>query len=478
MIEALRLRDTGDFAGSARVLRAYLALNPLDPEAARLLAETLYWLNDVEGAGEVYAAALVKHPDDSSLRLRYGRMLMETGHRARARELLMPLREVADARAEADALLGTIAYWDGDLTAAQRLFRAALRDNPDQAEARRQLQEIRVLSAPWVRAGSALRHDDQPLDRVALGLEAGWFATPLLPVTVRVEPMTFRRADSATRRLLTAELSVAHFAPALRLETEVAGGVVQRAGVIDAHDWQGRAVVGVRLSPHVTLRGRAERAPYLFTTSSLDTPIMTHTAAAQVHWSDPRGWLGEARYQRQRYPDANTVRTAYAWVLGPLIHQGRRQLQAGYAFADADAAASRFVLADASQRVPPDDPRFNTAGRYVPYYTPSQVVSHSAIAALTLRPSSASTFRAGGSFGVRATDQAPTLVVSAGQVQRVLVARTFTPWDARSSLDIALRSGLTLTATGETGRTVFYSWATAGLQITYRFAHATRPDPR
>lgn len=469
LAESHRLRDAGDFAAAAQLLRAQLAQQPNNGDVARLLAQTLYWLQDLEGARAVYDAALVRHPQDTALRLQYGRMLAETGQRARARELVTPLQAMPTPQAEASALLGTLAYWEGDLTTAQRLFEAALRANPALAEARRQLQEILSVSAPWIRVSSGLGHDDQPLDRVAVGVEAGWFATPLMPVTVRVEPRRYRLGDSTTRRLWDGEVAVAHFAPALRLETELAGGVVQRSDRVEALDWKGRGALGVRLPQHLTLRVRAERTPYLYTTASLDTPVVVHTATGLLHWQDPRGWLGEAAYQQQRYPDDNMIRTAYAWQLAPLVYQRTAELQVGYAFAAEHADESRFVLALPAQPYPPGNPRFSTTGRYEPYYTPSHVVTHSAIAAVTVRPFGSTTLRLGGAYAFRATEDASAFVVSANQVQRSVTSRAFSTWNARSAIEIALGDGATLSATGELGRTAFYQWSAAGLQVTYRF---------
>jgi tetratricopeptide (TPR) repeat protein len=474
---ALRFRDAGNFIAAVQLLRELLAQNPNDGEVARLLAQTLYWLKDIAGARTVYEAALVRHPEDTTVRLQYARMLAETGQRSLARTLLAPLSEASGTRSEAATLLGTMAYWEGDLTTATRFFTEALQANPLQAEAQRQLQAIRATTAPWIRVSSGLRHDDQPLDRVGVGFEAGWFATPVLPVTVRVEPMQYRLPTATTQRLWSAEIAVADFIPAAHLETEFAGGVIQRSGSADATDWQGRAVLGVRLTHNLTLRGRAERAPYLYTTSSLDTPVMTQTGTALLQWSDGRGWLGETAYQQQRYPDANTVRMTYAWLLAPLVlRENGAEAQAGYAFGSGNADQSRFVLANATQPYAPSDPRFSTAGQYVPYYTPDHLVTHSVIAALAVRPSSTVTLRLNGAIPVHATDNAPVLFVSGAQVQRTTYPRSFSPWNARTSLEIALPDGLTVAANGEWGRTAFYSWATADVQLTYRFIRlAPRP---
>ncbi len=472
--EAQRFRDAGNLTAAAQLLRIQVARNPDDGEARRLLAQTLYWLKDLAGARAVYDSALVRHPEDTTLRLQYARMLAETGNRARARALLTPLLDIAATRADAATLLGSLAYWEGDVTTARDLFVEALATNPAQEEARRQLREILASTAPWVSVSGVVWHDDQPLDHLALGLEAGWFATPLTKVIGRGQPARYR-IDDSTHTIGIAEVAVANYAPSARLETELVVGGVRHAqgGNGNALDWTGRAALGVRLPQHVTLRARVERTPYLYTTASLDTPVMVQTAAGLFHWDDPRGWLGEAAYQEQHYPDDNATRTAYGWLLAPVVHQSGGTLQTGYAFAASHADASRFVLASPTQPFPPTDPRFSTAGRYVPYYTPSHLVTHSAIASLTLGSARGATFHVNGSFAVRATDAAPFFAVSGGELLRGTNARTFSPWSARASLAIPLHGDLTLEPTGEIGRTAFYSWATATLQVTYHFTDAS-----
>src|SRR5688572_23989461 len=88
VVEAQRLRDAGNFAGAAQLLRAQLVQRPDDGDAARLLAQTLYWLKDLEGARAVYETTIGRHPSDVTARLQYARMLAETGKRVPARELL------------------------------------------------------------------------------------------------------------------------------------------------------------------------------------------------------------------------------------------------------------------------------------------------------------------------------------------------------------------------------------------------------
>lgn len=465
--EAERLRDHGHFVEAVKLLDHVLQQNPDDTEAARLRAQTLYWMKDFERARSSYAAALERHPADERLRVEYARMLSETGDRRAAKALLQPVRRSGRSSADADTLLGTILYWEGNQTGAKQLFLEALRKDSSQREAARQLHEIRLISAPWLRVAPTIWHDDQPLDRSGVAIEAGWFLSPLLSLSIRSQPERF--ATRVAQTFWTNEVEVSHVAPAARLETLLAAGAVQRPGEPTDFDWTARAGLGFRARGGVTVRGRLERAVYLYTLSSLETPVVTQTAIGIVHWNRPSGWLGEAAMQRQRFPDANVVRSAYGWLLAPMTRGANGQIQAGYAVAVANADEDRFVLARPQQPFAPSDPRFDFAGIYRPYYTPARVVTHSIIAALTAGKTTGPVLRAGGSYGLRAREDATKFQPVADRVTAMIGRRSYTPWTVRGSLEIPASRSFVLKLAGESGRTTFYRWTTASVQAVYRF---------
>lgn len=461
--EARRLRDDGRFREAVTLLEAHLREQPGDPEAARLRAQTLYWLKHVAEAETAYAAALARHPEHERLRLEYARLLAETG---RLREAASALDRYRDGRGSADAsaLLGTVLYWDGDLSGAGRLFAAALRRDPAHEDAARQLREIRTLSAPWLRIEPRVWHDDQPLDRVDVTAEAGWFFTPLTSVTVRSQPV--RYAAPLAQTFWLNEVEVSSVSPAARLEVRVGAGGFR--GARDTMQWTGHGALGFRAGNGLTLRGRVERSPYTSTLASLADPISTTSATAALH-IDTSGWLGEAAVRRDAYPDDNAVTSAYAWLLAPVAGGNRGRLQAGYAIAAADADEDRFVLARTPQPWPPSDVRFDFSGVYRPYFTPARQVVHSAIAAATASRPGGAMFSAGGSYGFRAREDMTAFQASGLQVLAVTERRGFTPWTARASVDIPASRGLTVSLGGEAGRTAYYRWATARLGLTFRF---------
>lgn len=477
---AAQLRDSGQLASADTLLQAYWASHRGDAKAARLYGENLYWLKRFGEARAVYEVGVSANPDDLPLALSYGRMLIETSDGARARTLLVPFQNNPAGIARSSTLLGTLAYWEGDLTTAARLFRKALRANPEERDAARQLEEIRLLTSSWLRLGAGTRFDDQPLRKITGDVQAGWYVTELASLSARVRPMHFKLGDSLTRTITQAEGELAFYSPATHLQISLAGGGLTRS--YDARsDWTARGMLGLRLPQHIVLRARAERSPYLYTLASLTKAVLTRTFSLSADWNNPAGWIGRALVQRELYPGANAISAVYGWVLAPLVHRPVADIQLGLSASAQDADENTFTLARPVQPYPVGDPRFSTAGIYDPYYTPSSFSSQSVVGAIALRPSPVVTLRAGGGYAIRATDSNPSFSVSpasAGQpatVQRIFQPRSFSPWNARASIEAALTGHASFMAGAEYGRTVLYSATTTEAALIYHFHDRSKP---
>lgn len=467
VLAAVELRNAGDFAGAVRLLRGRLSQEPNDVQAIRLLAQTLYWLKEFDRARSVYDTALARHPRNADIRLEYAQMLMEIGDGRGARLAVAPLMDNPAAAARALTLIGTLDYWDGRLTSAARHFRAALEADATSSEARRQWREIATLTAPWVRIGFEAAHDDQPLDRLAPALDLGVFLTPLWSLEVAGRSDSYRSGDSLSRSVRTGEATLKGYTPELRLETELSGGLAHRSFGASRGDWTARLQGRIRLPGHLTIGVRAERRPYFYTTASLTIPVSVRELTALVGLNDPSGWQGEAALGRLRYPDGNIVTSGYAWLLGPVMRRGRNAISLGYSFSAQDARESRFVI-------PPGNPGFDLSGHYVPYYTPDNVVIHSAIGSMTLHPGRGTTISGNGAWSISAHELAPAFSASGAPptVQAGTIRRTFAPWSARLVIAQDLTRGWSIRAHAEHQRTAFYSMSAGAIVIDYRFSSA------
>lgn len=430
-----------------------------------MLAQTLYWNKDMRGASALYDSGLVLHPADTALRLQYGRFLIETGSSSTAKEILGPLVATSPSHPLAAELLGTLAYWEGDLTSARRYFEHAVATDTLLADARRQLDEIRSLSATWIRAVAFGASDDQPVRSIGGEVESGYYLNPLWTVIGRAQAAllggdgsTNPSSGSTDLTIFVGTLGVSGSVPSSRVNVSVAGGVFNRS-VPSKLDWTGKAELGVKAGSFARVGVRAERAAYLYTQASLRTHVMMNSAGAALD-IDRNGWLGRTGYDFQKFPDDNSGSAAYAWAMAPLVRTVGATLQAGYGASYQDTRELRFVRNSG-------DP----TGHYEPYYTPQNTFIHSVVAAFTASGANGVVTRLGGSYGFHAREDAPAFgIAPGGSVFLDTFNRSFHPWSARASVEKTLASRSVLIARIDHAKTAFYRVTNAAVELTWRLA--------
>lgn len=454
---AERLEREGRWGEAADSLLSYLRLDPNDGGVRWRAAQLLHRAGRTDEALGQYETAGALLPNDPWLRLEHAEVLGSTGAFERAAALIVPLADAPDpvVRGRALTLLGTLAYWGGDLPAAVDHFEAALALDPTSVEAARQLAEIRAATRPWLRLSLQGMEDNQPYRRGHGELEGGLFLTPLWSAAVAVVPRVLDPGAPAGRGprshgTTEAAVMLAGFLPAARLDLTLAAG----AAIQEDVTWTGEATLARGLGRGLRLRATAERDRYLWTTSSADTLLMVDGLEVALDAAASPRWAGEAVLHVARFPDGNTVRTAYGWLLAPLAPV----LRAGASVAWEDAEETRWSPA---------------LDGYAPYFTPERQRTVSVLGELAL-PLGAATLRASGSWGVWARELAPSGVAvgrpgnAPDRTAVIFDERAFTPWSARAALDLPAGDHLTLHAEAERAATAFYRLTRAGLAVVVR----------
>ncbi|MEJ2205505.1 MAG: tetratricopeptide repeat protein [Gemmatimonadota bacterium] len=452
LAQARRLEAAGEYWAAAASLRAYLWSHPEDAAVRWPLGRLLYWLGRPDEAFAEYDTALTVLPDEPWLHIDRATILMDRGDLTEAETALENALRSArgdrtddGAAVEAQARLGTVAYWRGDFTRAARLFRAV----------------------------------HQPFRRRTGFLEAGTFVNPLWTVaaggTARSLDVTGASlaADGWVR--LKGSLPGPRAGVTLQLGRAWQTSLTGRSGA-----WTGQLQLGVEVAPQVRVRGRGWSERYLWTLASADTLVMVRGLELVLDGAAARRWAGEAALRRERLSGETTIHTAYGWMLAPILPW----LRGGYALSWQDSDQTRWTLADPNssmgpgQGMGPGGPMGqgpDLAGVYAPYFTPEATVVHSALAELQGRAGFA-TARLSLSYGFRAVEQAPSFqVVGAGplgEVRTVYAERRFSPWRIVGSLGLPVGCCASLLLEAERERTAFYEATRVSLGVVYRFVPA------
>lgn len=112
-----------------------------------------------------------------------------------------------------------------------------------------------------------------------------------------------------------------------------------------------------------------------------------------------------------------------------------------------------------------------SAASYAPYFTPEATSIHSLLGELKMALGTGYG-RLNASLGVRAVEQAPSLVTegvgSTATVRTVFTERRFTPWKVAVTTDWPIGCCLTLRVEAERGQTAFYRSDRASFGMVYR----------
>lgn len=339
------------------------------------------------------------------------RALRDSGRYRESIELLQNYLQRAPADYNAELVLAEAYYWSGDFGSAARHFRSVLRRDPNNAAAKRQLDEIRATMRPVYELSVNFAHDNQPTNRSFATAGFRYFLTPFVSARLR----------------LTGEHATAGNAALDRIDPEIS--------------------LTAAIAKGFSINAAFERPRYTATISSLTTPVNATTARLALQL-DRKNWLGEAAVQHVGYSDDNTALTAYAWLLAPVLRSDNALLQVGYAFGWNDAAESRF----------------STTGLYDPYFTPEQETVHSIAASMSTWTKRGVRFQVNGSYGIKADRDAPSIQ---GRVIR-FARQSFQPYQAHAGVTFPLSRRATLTIDAEHTKTAFYNYNRTGVSTSVR----------
>jgi hypothetical protein len=324
----------------------------------------------------------------------------------------------------------------------------------------------------WLSAELGATRDDQPRRALDVRAEYGGYVKPALTLAAIVSADRVT-GDGVSTGTAAPGAGMTLSVPAARFGVGVAAQALLGAPNAEATAlWDARA--SVSLGGGASLRGRLDRQRYTLTVASLDTLVLVRTKELALDRAGAPGWAFELVARREDYGDANPVRTAYGWLLAPLSSSARHRVRAGYALAAQDAPKSNWV---------PDRPRGGgppasgaVEGRFVPYYTPHDVVAHSVLGEVVIGFGERWLI-VDGAYGVHATETAAALAhdgTPGAPTTLRFFERSFRPvrFDARWVTPLGPAASLTLEAGLD--HTAEYRVGQLGISIVRQLGGASR----
>jgi hypothetical protein len=320
-------------------------------------------------------------------------------------------------------------------------------------------------AAPWVLAGVSARSDNQPRTMLRSTLEYGRYVTPAATagVTLAVHHLSGDDVASSTtfEPGVRGTLGIAPLRTGLRAGASVLLGAGTATGL-------GFAAASVDVGSGVSVRARVQRDRYAATLAAIDSLVIEDRVEVALDRAAAPGWAGELVARRDAYGDGNPVTTLYGWVLAPLSRSARHGVRLGYSAAHQDAAQSRWVPDPFRRGRGPAATADSITGRYDPYHTPHDALTHSVLAELALL-AGATWLRLDASLGVHATELAPTLqrATPAADPAVLFYERSFTPYSARVSSYSPLGPRTSLTLSLDIARTAYYRDGGVGITLAH-----------
>jgi hypothetical protein len=460
---AHQLKTKGRYAEISKLMAAYCAAHPANGYAEWIWADALAQRGKLRPAVQHYAKAqslLGFAAGEPNFRLSHARALLMASHMGQASAQLDTLERGGFRYPEITALRARQVLWQGRISeGAYQVQKLTFLDKKN-PELPALAAEVHQATAPWVQVSLLNSQDNQPLQRLAFSVDAGYYKSASWQPKVHIETPVFVR-DGKQKTVLAGSISNTFFGwrtgTSLTLQvgaTHFANGTTAPTGSILLR----QGLVG-----KLAFELAAERAANLTTRASIDTAVLYNRLAGSLLLRPSRWAVGQATYENHYYADGNTITIAYAYLLGPRLRVGKVEARVGYSFAYSDATKTRYTANHSlTDIVNGWSTTTNISGVYIPYFSPKDQHVHSLLAQVVAKPNAALEVGASGSYGVEAYNLNPYLYLTSGTSSSTELAvgynrYTFTPYNVKVYVQWQLTPSQTLRLGAERIVNPFYS---------------------
>jgi hypothetical protein len=415
----------GEFRQADQIIKNYYLHHPDDFNTVWLYAYTSYFARHFGQSDRLYRKAVSMSDKNYYLKLDYARMLVNIGDNNRAKPILDEYITFDPKNGTALFTLSRLQFNQADYRKAFTTLDRIPKDADEYQYVQGMKRKIALWKAPWISFGTGYNWDDQPLVSWSPALQAGWSLHPLANLGLNLRTPVFIKNDVAYTGFWGDIRNKFHIASAA-MDIEIgAGGVIFPKK--NNADWTASFSLSKIFARNLEIRIDADRSPYFFTASSIDSSVIDNHGALTLAWNDQNSWTGAVVAELHQYPiDNNTIGSVNAWLMAPPIRFSVFDVRLGAGYGYSSSQKNNFVAEKSLDEIVSTYSRAaGVKGIYNPYFTPDQQSVASVILSASIRPTATLDINLYVNAGLYSFAQVPYLYLDKDSSSNIFIRKGF-----------------------------------------------------
>ncbi len=460
-----------NFSEAQQILAVYNKNNN-DVYGIWLQAQVAWWMGDTEGSLALYEKAVLLAPDLTELRFDQGQTLFRAGKIRLAEPLLKEILGEDPTHTPAKLHLAYIDYWNGKISRSRNTAKQVLNLEPENVMALKLLEEIETTTAPYILLNTSFASDDQPLESKKYSVSLGKYFSGLFSPILNAGTTDFTTPENTVQSYFFEGGNKFKFGMS-GPEISVSGGLFKPDSNKDLTEYTANLAISQSLTKNLFLELSAARAPYQYTLASVENLLMQKIYAVGLAFDDPEKFTAKAAYERQVFPDDNSIQTSYLYFLKSVFNNSAFRFDLGYLFNYAHAAENTFQATGSPQLGAGLDFE-QISGVYDPYFSPSNQMVNAALASIKIIPVKALEIKIRSSYGFYAKADNPVIFTTRNpgnqpSIENQFYEQTYTPVEIFGEIKSNIAKGLYLSANYQYSKLFFYKYNQVGITLNYNF---------
>lgn len=418
-----------------------------------MYAHVLYLNGFNQEAENKFKKAISISPLDINLQMDYARFLYQIGKIENLESVLSNFMDDNSKNAEFLLMQANLSFWEGDIKNAKKKMDRILELYPNTDITKDLSDQIKELSALYVKTNLEYQTDTQPLNFFAYHAVLEKYESRFLNPKLEIANYSFSPQKEGA---LTVKLGNQFRFDRLKLTANLKVGLYKNFS--GENDWLAGLSFVKKIAKNVSFNFGYSRDNLLSTIASTEINLTQEDIFGTLNYTNK--WiLFQGGYNYKFFNDDNTIKSIYSWVLTQPIKIRNLNFQFGYSYNYTDSKDVLFVYDNQGM------------GVYDPYFTPKDQKIHDGIFLIDYKPTKKISVEAKINYGFHATVSNPYRIQISATEYEIggFYDDTFTPLSVTGVINYSFSNRFSAKITYTDQETFFYRRKNTNLGLNFIF---------